>query len=423
MFAERKRTTALISGIQGGKTIFGAFATRNFIDECTDPDAAFIIGAPTYKILNQSTLPTFKKVFGPLLGKFHHQDARYTLKDGRNVWFRTATDPDSVEGVPNCRFGWVDEAGKCSRKFWVNVEARLARCQGQLLLTTTWYALNWLYQSIWIPYKRQERTDIGLVYFNSAENPTFPKEELERQRLILSRAEFSRKFLGEPSKPEGLIFPDFDHNNWCPPMQLNYPKARIYMGIDWGFDHPMALVVRVVMGNMCRTISIFKQSGLSVSQQLDTIEAKAKLYSVRMCYCGHDRPEMIAELNRRGIKAVKYFEGKNHLREVNAGNQIHHELIRTNRYQVMQGIAQAEDLEDEYLTYSWDQDEDGMHKEREKPVAINDDLMAAERYATVGTEHLLREKAESIITPKHIEFRQDKFDPNEIEKPDDWMCY
>lgn len=422
---EKKRTVALISGVQGGKTSFGAIALRHEIQNNKDPNAAWLVGAPTYKILNQSTLPTFKKVFGNLLGNYNGQDGCYHLKDGRDVWFRTATDPDSVEGVPNCVFGWMDEAGKCSRRFWINFEARLARCQGQMLLTTTWYSLNWLYKSIWQPYVKGDRSDIGLVYFNSAENPSFPNEELERQRSIMSRAEFSRKFLGQPAKPEGLVFSEFNQDNWCDPFKIDYSTVPTYMGLDYGFDHPMAMVIRAIPGDgNCYTVSAFKKSGLSVKQQLDAIRSKANLFHVKHIYGGHDRPDILLELNKLGLRACKYFEGNNNLREVNVGNQLHDELIRTNRYRVFRDIEEAEDLEDEYLTYSWDKSEDGEQNAREKPININDDLIAADRYCTVGTNHLMKQKVALTEIPNALGGRIDTWSPDDIaDEGKTWMDY
>ena len=428
LFKQDKRTVALISGIQGGKTIFGCLALRKAIQDNKDPRATWLVGAPTYKILNQSTLPTFKKVFGAILGDYNGQDGCYRLKDGRTVWFRTSTDPDSVEGIPDLGAGgglgaWIDEAGKCNRRFWVNVQSRLARCQGKLLLTTTWYALNWLYKSVWQPYIKGDQKDIGLVYFNSATNPSFPMEELERQRMILSRAEFSRKFLGEPSKPEGLIHPDFGQENYCEPFELDH-TYKCYMGVDWGFDHPFALVVRAIKGNHCYTVSIFKHSGLSTQQQIDVIRSKWRMYSVHQAFCGHDRPDMIEELNRSGLRCVKYFEGNNNFREVNAGNQKHSELIKTRQYQIFRGIDQAEDLEDEYLTYSWDKKESDEETVREKAKSINDDLMAAERYATVGTMRFMRPEEGHDLKPIYLKPRIDEFDPSELgDEADDWMSY
>lgn len=386
------REVALISGVQGGKTIFGSYATWKMLQRFTRPGDNFLIGAPTYKIMEQATLPTFKKIHTKLIGDYNAKDNVFRLKDGRSVWFRTGTDPDSVEGIPDCVFAWMDEAGKCPRKFWVNFQGRVARRGGKILFTTTWYALNWLFKEIWRPYTLGKRDDIHVVSFNSAENPTFPKQELERQRHILSPAEFQRKYLGEPGKVEGMVFAAFDSNNWRKPF--GHYEMDHYGGVDWGSNHPTAIDVGSYPGDgTTQTVSIFKKSGLSVSQVLDIIESKHKQYKVKHWFCGHDRPDMIDELNRRGIPASNYFANDKNLREVNAGNQKVDELMRTNRYQIVKGLDQAEDAEDEILSYAWKEAEEGKEV-KEAPVRINDDWIAALRYRIAGTWHLLEQKIE-----------------------------
>lgn len=338
--------------------------------------------------MEQATLPTFKKLHSDFIGSYNAKDNVFKLKDGRNVWFRTGTDPDSVEGIPDCVFAWMDEAGKCPRKFWVNFQGRVARREGKILFTTTWYALNWLFKEVWRPFQLNKRSDLHVVSFNSAQNPTFPDKELERQRTILSPAEFQRKYLGEPGKVEGMVLGGFDLKNWCEPFDTS--NFDHYGGIDWGFDHPTAITIGAYPGdNKSYLVSAFKRSGLHVTQVLDLIEAKAKMFHVKLFFCGHDRPDMIAELNRRGIPAVPYFEGNNNMREVNAGNQNLDELMRMNQYMVFLGIDQAEDFEDEILSYAWKEYAEGTES-KEKPVSINDDMIAAERYRMVGTQHLLR---------------------------------
>lgn len=419
LFKEPTREVALISGVQGGKTIFGAFAMRKMLDMHPEPYNNFLVGAPTYKILEQATLPTFEKIHTKLLGHYNGKDGVFHLKDGRNVWFRTGTDPDSVEGVPDCVFAWMDEAGKCPRKFWVNFQGRVARRQGKILYTTTWYALNWLFKEVWRPWERGIRDDLHVVSFNSAENPTFPVEELERQKRILSPGEYQRKFLGEPGKVEGIVFDGWSEQSYTEPFSVK--GLPIYGGIDWGFDHPTAITLRAFKDGKSFTFSLFKKSRLSVEQVLDTIERKAKMFNVKMFYCGHDRPDMIEELNKRGVRCMSYMAAAPKYREVNPGNAKLSEFMKQKRYMVFRGIDQAEDLEDEYLTYSWREYNEGTEG-KEKPIGVNDDLIAAERYATVGTLHMMEEEEKLYNPGLRNLHRIDTINYQEDEKKD-WSEY
>jgi hypothetical protein len=276
-----------------------------------------------------------------------------------------------------------------------------------------------MYHDLWIKFKAGELQDTFIVSFASSLNPTFPIEEIERQRKLLSPAEFARKFMGEPSKPEGLVFPEFGDLNWVNPRSFDYKNIPVYAGVDWGFDHPMAIDIAAYCDGCSYTVSLFKRSGLSVSQQIELLKSKARSFNVKAFYCGHDRPDMILELQKAGLVAMKYFEGRNEYREVNAGNQKLGEMIRTRRYLVFRDIEYARDLEDEFFTYSWDHN-DGEKKQKEKPISINDDLIAASRYRVVGTMNLLEQKIEPSKPPSWIARPWiDTFDPTQ-NSDQDW---
>lgn len=415
-----KRVVLCCSGIQGGKSYVGALkllrAVQSQFPAKDYPTANFAVVAPNYPALTQSTRVAFDQFFARM-GTMNEMDKVFTLYDGRKIFFRTVVkNPNAVEGIPNCAFIWGDEAGQFPRMAWINIQSRTAFMKGQVFLTTTPYAMNWVKKEI------IDKPGEDMDYFEwlSKDNPAFPDDEFERQKSLLSPREFRRKYMGIHEAMEGLIFDSFDSNNYIDPFELNR-DMKIVGGIDWGFDHPFSLVVRCIpQDGHCYTISVFKRSGMNVSQQLDLIAAKTKTFGVSTWYCGADRPDMISELNAKHIPAVKYYEGNNNFREVNAGNQKHAELIRTNKYRVWRGIEQLSDLEDEYATYRWDQKE-GEERSKEKPVKENDDLMDAERYATVGTYHLLTRPEQKVTLPPDLHLYVDSFDPTEDERRvSDW---
>ena len=420
------RELFLLSGIQGGKTIFGAFAFRELVEMYTDPSENFVIGSPNYKTMNQSTFPTFRILFSDYVGHYNKKDDFFELKDGRRIYFRTGTDPDSVEGVPNCRAGWMDEAGKCPVRFYINFTARVARLQGKLICTSTWYALNWMYKRVWKPWKDKDESaaDIRIVYFPSSDNPAFPKAELERQRLKLSPHEFRMKYLGEPGRPEGLIFDCWDeHANIGTPFKWD-STWKVIGGVDWGFDHPFAIFILIVRHGIIRGVSMFKKSGLTEGQQLDLIEAKSKAFGVNIWGCGHDRPGMILSLNNRKVKAVKYFEGFDEMREVNAGNSLVYEHMKSRQFQLFSDCPDIEDLQDEIDTYVWDRNDADESRKKEKPIDTGDDMIAAVRYAMIQAKPYLTLKIEKQTIPHEIAHQIDTNNPLKkkrgMKKLKDW---
>lgn len=376
------REISLQAGIQGGKTTFGALAMLHKVARAK-PGTNFIVAADNYKTLSQATIPTFLKYFTPRLGKYNQKNEEFALKRGGKIFFRTSTDANSVEGIPDAYFAWCDEAGKCSRLFKINLLGRVARLKGQVLYTSTPYAMNWLYHEVEKPYKTGERTDIVFIQFSSADNPAFPREEFERQRLVLDQRTFRRKYMGIHERLEGLVY-ELTGANFCEPITL--PKGtRVFAGIDFGFaeGHEFGLVIQAIDPSGVRyLISDFKQSGLDPVAQVQLCMMKQKVFNIEQFYCDPARPDMISLMNKSNLRAVGFHVGNENYKSVMSGVSYIQSLIRESRLQLFRGACT--ELEDEFETYHWPEDAEGLVK-KEEPVKMNDHLLDAMRYAIIGS--------------------------------------
>lgn len=418
------REIALVAGIQGGKTSFGALATMHMFQKWSQkyPGCNFIVAADNYKTLSQATIPTFRKVFTKYYGRYIGNKEEFELKKGGKVFFRTATDPNSIEGVPDCVFVWIDEAGKCSRLFKINAEGRVARLQGKVLYTSTPYAMNWLFTEVERPFLAGERPDICFVRFSSMENPSFPREEFERQRKILDARTFRRKYMGIHERMEGLVY-ELTSENFVEPHTL--PRGtRFFAGVDFGYaeGHEFALTVRAITPERNHfVVSVFKQSGLDPEKQVNICQSKMNTFHVELFYCDPSRPDLISLLNKHGVPAVPFHtEGSSVYKQIMPGVNAHQSLIKTGRYKIFKG--QCADLEDEYETYHFPENKDGIIP-KEQPVKLNDNLMDAERMVTIGTLNLTIKSEKPIMgsrTYPHI----DRFDPTKKSRKNaGWESY
>lgn len=411
-FLSEKKITLCVSGIQGGKTSVGALWFIRQMSKWVGSDHAFIIAAPTFKILHQSTLPTFLKFAGQF-GTLRKSDAIFELNNGAPVYFRTSTDPYSVEGIQNVRAIWLDEAGMCKYSFWINLEGRAARTNAPIICTTTPYGMNWPYHHLIKPFKEGLRDDVAYFEWLSIDNPTFPIAEYERQKQILDPRTFRRKYMGLHERMEGLVY-ELTPDNSIEPFPL--PRGtRFFGGVDFGFaeGHEFALVVRAVAPDgYCYEIDEYKESGLTPDKQVALCAAKMKTYGVEMFYCDPARPDMIAMLNTSGVRAIGFHVGRENFKQIVPGIQKHGELIRTARYKVFKG--RCPNLMDEYETYHWPEKQDDKHA-AEKPVAVKDHLMDAARYCTIGTlPIMIKEPKLAPISQKRPEI--DQFDPRKKSK-------
>lgn len=416
------REIALLAGIQGGKTSFGALATTKQIGilRKIHPECNFIVAADTYKTLSQATVPTLMK-FTRMIGNYNQGKQEIDLKGGGKIFLRTNTDPDSVEGIPDCAFAWIDEAGKCSKLFQVNVLGRVARLKGKVLYTSTPYALNWLYTDVEKPCLSGDRKDIKVIRFSSADNPSFPKDEFERQRAILDPKTFRRKYMGLHERMEGLVY-ELTDDNYMEPRQL--PKGtRIFAGVDFGFTegHEFALIIRAITPDGFHIdIDEFKQAGLDPAQQAMLCRSKMDVFHVEQFYCDPARPDMIATLNKAGCSAMGFHIGNESFKQIVPGINKQIELIRSGRYKIIKGACPH--LEDEFETYHWPEYVEGR-PDKEVPIKLNDNLMDALRYLTVGTMNLkLVQEAKPFVSRAYHTI--DRFDPTKATKAKrSWEAY
>lgn len=416
------REIGLLAGIQGGKTSFGALAMTKMIGVLSKihPKCNYIVAADTYKTLSQATIPTLMKFVKPL-GSYNQGKQEIELKSGGKIFARTATNPDSVEGIPDCAFAWIDEAGKCPKLFQINVLGRVARLKGKVLYTSTPYAMNWLYTDVEKPSLSQDRSDIKIIRFSSADNPSFPKEEYERQKQILDPRTFRRKYMGIHERMEGLVY-ELSDENFMEPRQL--PKGtRFFAGVDFGFTegHEFAVIVRAVTPDGYHLdIDEFKQAGMDPNQQVMLCRSKMEIFKIERFFCDPARPDMISALNKAGVTSSGFHVGNEAFKPIVPGISKHQEFIRSGRYKVIRGACPH--LLDEYETYHWPESKDDSPV-KEVPVPINDHLLDAVRYVTVGTMNIKPvEMPKPIVSRSHAVV--DNFDPTKTSKAKrSWEAY
>lgn len=371
------------AGIQWGKSRVGAVRMKMAIHTHTAPDDTFIVCAPTYKIMNQSTLPAFKSLFLDYWDD-HYNDSKgeFHMPGGGTVYFRTGKDPDSIVGVTNVRHIWGDEAGKFSLAFWGNIQDRAAFKNCPITLTTSPYALNWLYKEIIKPKKRDPnaRPDVLYIKARSDENPHFPAAVYAKRKETMDPRRFNMVYGGEFGQMEGLVYDCFDEvENICDPCTLP-AGTRFVAGVDWGYSHPFVIAVRAVTPDGRHfQVDEFYQTQLTPEMKLDAAKRLKAIYGIEIFYCDPAQPADIASFNAGGCPAVGAVN------DIDFGVQKHYELIKARRYLVFRG--RCPNTEDEYSVYHYPEPNDDRDADKDDkesgPVDSDNHSMDANRYATV----------------------------------------
>jgi hypothetical protein len=331
--------TFAFAGTGGGKTCIAPLWLVKQFDKHegkSTPRARYLVVSPTYKIFKQSRMldALIETLDGTKYqGRYNKTENIYYLGTGGEVFFRSADTPDALEGG-QYKALVIDEAAKLSYDAWVKASARVGAEQGPILGITTPDLNNWIYNEIYqlcdgdvqtfkdggVIRKSKDGT-ITVVQWKSTLNPTYSKDELERQRKILPDAVFKRRYMGEFAKLEGLVYETFADSiittsDQKPPKQLPSPVVRVGISIDWGWNDPLAIlvgcdcqdgkvyIVEEVYGSKI-DIDLIRNELQRLRQYwaLDSDAIEGGLFSG--IFCDHSRPELIEWLRKNGIRAQK----------------------------------------------------------------------------------------------------------------------
>lgn len=379
-----KRILALLTGTQWGKTRVGAIRMKQRMHTWTEADDAFLITAPTFKIMSQSTIPAFLRLMDGF-GKYNKKEDVFEMARGGIAYFRTETDPDSIIGITNVRHIWGDEAGKYRLYFWENIQARADFCGSGIDLTSSPYALNWVFKEILKPWRKGTRQDVEVIQAASWENPyhsLHDPEKLSAKRATMDIRRFNMIFGGEFGRMEGLVFDCWDDDENLVKPYLLPAGTKYYGGIDWGYyPDPFAMKIRAITPTGQHIgVSEFVKNRLTITDIVQIAKQKKDIYGVQTFYCDPSQPGYIEELNRNGIPAQPADN------DIRRGVDLHYELIKTRRYREFHGACPHS--MDERETYRYPDEPDLKPDQDSKelpPVDKDNHCMDADRYVTIMT--------------------------------------
>jgi hypothetical protein len=370
------------TGTQWGKSQGGSLWFKRQIHS-HDLGSNFLMMSPNYKIMQQSTLPYFLS-YMQNLGRYNKVDAAYPLAGGGSIFMRTATDPDSIVGVPNVKAYWLDEAGKVSLYFWENIQARAAVKNAKGLLTTSPYSLNWLHKDLIKPKLAGRLPNLKLIQAASWENPyhsLFDPVKRAAIRATIDDRRFRMLFGGEWDRMQGLVYDCWDEQeNVIDAFQLP-PGTRFVAGVDWGFTDPFVISVRgITPEGRHYGVSEFYKTGLTVADMVQVARQKKEVWGISTFYCDPSQPGHIEEFNRAGCTAI----GADN--DIRRGIDLHYELIKTRLYKEFRGACPHAD--DERETYHYPEPKELKPDQASKeqlPVGQNDHVLDSQKYCTIMT--------------------------------------
>lgn len=364
-----------ICGTKGGKTFIGSVWTQKKITEY--PLGTGLICAPTNKILDQSTLDTFFKLFPEYRKYYKKQENAIYLPAGGKVYIRSTDEPLAIEGL-NIDWAWPDEVGMMSKLVWSILKGKVAISRGQIFGTTNAYYLNWLYKEVYVPFT--EKTDDQIEVFNwkSTDNPYFPKEFAEREKERMSPAEYARRYEGKFVRLEGLVW-DIDDSHILKKEEyeeyLKYPE-RVISGVDWGYTNPAGILIIKIKDGKYYVSDEWKEVKMATSEIIQKCSEFNKDYYIQTWYPDPAEPDRLDEMRRASMTVGEV------VKDIPLGISKISQLLKEHKLFILDNCVESLD---EVSQYRYDVPKENRSG-KEVPLKVNDHLCDCLRYAIVGNE-------------------------------------
>ena len=367
----KERFIAMISGIQAGKTTTGCIWTMDGISQFPGDD--FLIAAPTYKILQQSTLRKLFELFPELRRFYKSQEQVIMLPNGTHIYIRSTEDPDAIEGM-TLRRAWLDEGGQMKSRAWINVQGRVGLLQGQVLITTTPYFLNWLFSDFYKKWQ-ENNPDYRVIQFESSDNPWFPEIEQARAKAQMKVEDYERRYLGLFRQLSGIVHSWFEPKYILDEVPKDEKIFEIMGGIDWGFSRPTgALWIAFAKSGNMYIIDEYYKALMAQTDNIANIRDINLTHKATSMFADTEDPEAMINANQGPQKT--------RLRVVPASKPVAEGLEAIRKHGIAGKIfvlRKCTNFIDEIQTYHYPEPQEDRFV-KDEPVRVNNHLMDCLRY-------------------------------------------
>lgn len=311
------RFKAFIGGVGSGKSYAGAIELldKGISIQCT----AYGI-APTYRMLLDSTIPTFYKVAGDLARPLRKSDMTTELVNGTLVRWRSGENPDHIRG-PESNIAWLDEASYMTDYIHPVILGRMRQSvkdkRGVTRLPGMWITCtpkgrNWVYEE-WVN-RHGTDPDYVVIHTTTYENRrNLAPGYIDALEKSYTGKFFAQEVRGEFVTYEGLVYDGFDEHIhiWSDNLLGPLPDFISFeYGLDYGYAAPAAITVHGIPYHPWeedRKCDVQVQE-LYKTRLLydDLVKAVKQFYKDFMpgpVWCDPSRPELIRDLINAKIDA------------------------------------------------------------------------------------------------------------------------
>lgn len=211
----------------------------------------------------------------------------------------------------------------------------------------------------WVHDKLIGQPDVTLFISDHRHNPFLPQEIHDEIEAIDDKEFFKVYARGLTGQIKGLIYPNYKICDGIP----SYVKTTY--GLDFGFNHKMALIETGKEENRLYWNELIYESGMTIGALIDRMN-ELGISKTKPIYCDHANPDKIYDLQLAGFNAIA------------ANKDVKNGIDYVKRHQLYV-TAWSKGIIAEFNQYKWKETRDGHTLD--EPVKFMDDAMDAGRYS------------------------------------------
>ena len=225
--------------------------------------------APTYKEAKEigwDELQTFIDIIRPAVKFVHHTQLKITFTNGSEMYFKGGDNPDALRGR-GLSMLVGDEAAFLKDNIWGTVlRPALSDRKGRAILISTPNGFNWFSKLF------KEDNSWKAYHWITSMNPLIGEEEMEDVKKEISDVDYRQEYLAEFITRAGRVYSDFNELNILTDHIVpSDEKWEIYMGMDFGFANPTAIVFMAYDSLTCNKVVQFDELYVERTQLEDII--------------------------------------------------------------------------------------------------------------------------------------------------------
>lgn len=379
---DKSRYLVLYGGAGSGKSVFAA--QKLLVRMLTERPHRFLVVRKVAKTLRCSVFSLCQDIISEWgltkLFKINKSDMAITCINGNQILFAGLDDVEKLKSIAGITGIWIEEASELEEGDFHQLDLRLrgkTRHYKQIMLSfNPISALHWLKRAFFDIPKDGASVIHSTYKDNKFLDPEYAKvlEALKIQDRVL----YDIYALGKWGVLGNLILTNWTVDKATPVDDSAYD--RVLNGMDFGFNHPSALVrVGLKDGELYIFDEIYER-GLTNAELIDRV--KEKVPKNQNITADSAEPARIKEFRQSGFLVRPSVKGANSVRDgidFLRRYKIHIHPSCANTVKEIQGWKYKEDRDGNVL---------------EEPVPFMDDAMAALRYAT---EELWKRRVRGVL--------------------------